>query len=241
MGASCSAECMLAKEKVETTQKRLDELHSSMQDHASKVREMIATLDDKYQEMATSKSPNIDALKQYIARQKHAKRKLDDNFRWLQQNIQETQKQNSDVMKEADGIFGQFIKRMNENFRDMLANVAARIKNAMEVNNERNERRFDDMMARMEREHKRIDGILLRMDERLKILEERCGLSSSGDFRCTGAQLYKMVEKKKQEIANRFLVERTHFRETAPTFTAASAALEAAAQFSPIPGIVSSL
>lgn len=240
MGASCSTECISAKEKFNITQKRLDELHSNMQDHAKKIGEMISTLEDKYREMVTSESQNIDEFRQYIARQKHAKNKFDDNLRWLRQNIQEMQKQNSDAMKEANRIFGQSIKQKDEMMRTMMEKIQNEVKEVIKVTNERNERNFDRMMAEMERKHIHIDNILLRMDKRLEELEKRRGFRSSGSFGSTGAQLYKMVEKKKQEIANRLFVEQTHFRETAPIFTA-TAALGAAAQFSPIPGIASSL
>ena len=74
---------------------------------------------------------------------------------------------------------------------------------------------------------KRIGDILDRMDKRIARLEERqFGTDPSVSY--TGAELYKMVQERKQEITEKFApVADVKFYKTTPIIAATFAALDA--------------
>ena len=135
----------------------------------------------------------------------------------LQNEILKLTKEFAENSAEAQRIFVQTMKEKDEQMQEMMRMTLENFRSIMKKTNETNENQFNRLMDLMEKQDERINDLLMRMDKRLEQLEsnardgvndgdddENISLDDIDDMSYSGADLYRWVQQRKEQVANQY-------------------------------------
>lgn len=245
MGWLCFNECAEAKAKVEASARRIEDLKESVKQAQAAGKALEAKMQETYDKMEKEKNLRIDILKDEIKNNRIEKQRNEERLDALTAEMNKMSTEHKQDLINANAAFMRSIKEKDEAMQGMMREIFQSFTSIMEKQADDNQRNFELIMEQSKQHNADMKMILERMDRRMAFLEKKTFGESSDDtpvatenFELSGAELYHMVEERKQELAFRsYTIPKWEFRSTGPMIAAAYAAVEAMASYSELPSI----
>lgn len=241
------------KEKIAASNRRRDEATAKLKGLVAQKSEFEAQMRETFDKLATEHASRRQDLKDELAEMRKQTAMLDEKIDEQQAEIQKLAREHSETLAKTQAQFVAALKDKDDANAKLLTDIWNQFREMVVEMNKQNNAQFKQMMEQIEKQDQSMANMMKRMDERLARMEEREANrakangknekdddgddddsddngeyinSSSFGAKLTGAGLYRMVEARKAELANRNAVRFPNYQNTAPVYAAFFAAYQ---------------